>query len=65
MLTVSNPFVSWAAGTSVLAIYKLLGKLVHELDDSLVNERLILENLGHAPETANRANVLAMPFLIL
>lgn len=65
MLTESDPFVSWADSTSVLAINKFLGKLFHELGDSLINQRLILEHLGHAPESTNWPNLLIMPIFIL
>jgi hypothetical protein len=65
MLTVSNSFVRLTDSTGVLAINKLLRKLVHKLGESLVNKRLIFQNLGHTPETTNRPDIPTMPVLIL
>lgn len=64
-LTVPQPIVSRTWLSTVLSFDEFLINPFHELDQCFVDQWLIIENLGHCPETSNWTHVLRVPIFVL
>ena len=64
-LTKSNPIVCWADRIRIFTVNEFQSKFVHKCGDSLVDEWLIFQDLGHTPKATNGSNILVMPIFIL
>lgn len=60
-LTVSNPFINRAD----LAPTEPGTELVYEFIYGLINQRLVVQDLGHPPQAPNWEDILVMPLFVL